>query len=266
MRMSVHPLFVVFITLALFSGFGGIVVTMVLAVLIHEFGHVVMASHFGVRTQKLRLLPFGAQIEIEAKFLGTRERVLILLAGPFANIIVALSCGVLLWLFPMFFGGWESFIIANSIGAVLNLLPIYPLDSGKILYLLFGGKRVRWVRWFIRAFSTFVFAGLFIAGIFVWFSPMVVLMAGAMVFMLNIEFRGSEFTTKFNRSLPRVGKVVEVAVTSDMTLLQVYKLVGSNYTKFVVVDRDGFVFTESELEKWLLDNESNAVLVGFFSS
>jgi len=263
MRLSIHPLFIIFVILAILSGFGGLIFALVFAVVIHEYGHVIMASKFGIRTKKIRLLPFGAQIEIESKFLDTKSRVLILLAGSFANIIVALSCGLLLWLFPEHFLIWESFIIANAIPAIFNLLPIYPLDGGKILHTLFGGKNFTKA---IRVISTIIFGVLFLVGILISFNPMLILMSGVMIFMLNAEFRGSEFTSKFNKPLTQCGKITEVAITSEMSLLEIYKLIEKNYTKFIVVDRQDSTFYEKELEQWLTKFPSNITLVEILES
>ncbi|MCL2755883.1 MAG: site-2 protease family protein [Firmicutes bacterium] len=245
---------------------GGFVFALIFAVLMHESGHAIMAARYGIKTHRLRMLPFGAQIEIEANFLDDKKRAMILLAGPFANIIVALSFGLMLWLFPEFFLVWEVFIIANAVPAIINLLPIYPLDGGKLLYILFKNKK--WVK-IIQVVSTVFFGGLFIFGVVV-FNPTLLLMSGMMIVMLNIEFKQSQLTSKFNKSFNRCGKITEIAVNDNMTIFEVYKLVDvKRYTKFVVIDSGKFFF-ESDVERWLIEYEMDAkvcnVLTGCFGS
>ena len=143
MKLSFHPLFILAIILALWAGLGFFVCAAVVAVLIHEASHAIVANHFGIRAKKLTLLPFGAQVDIDCAFLPRRQQTLILFAGSFGNIIAIIVASSFLWTFPNLFTFFEMFIIANAIPAVLNLLPIPPLDGWKILVSLYGRKPKR---------------------------------------------------------------------------------------------------------------------------
>ena len=143
MKIVFHPLFIVAVVLALWAGLGFFVFAAVVAVLVHEASHAVAANHFGIRAKKLTLLPFGAQVDIDCAFLPRRQQILILLAGSFGNIIAIIIASSFLWIFPNLFTFLEMFIIANAIPALLNLLPVYPLDGWKILMALCGRKNKR---------------------------------------------------------------------------------------------------------------------------
>ncbi|MCL2587751.1 MAG: site-2 protease family protein [Firmicutes bacterium] len=138
MKLSVSPWFLVVGALMWWVGEFPFFLALVVVVLVHEFSHIMVARHFGVRVERLRLLPFGAQIQIDVGFLTQRQRLLILLAGVGGNIVFALSLGLFLWLFPAVFLWIEPLIIANAIVVAMNLLPIWPLDGGKILGLRKG--------------------------------------------------------------------------------------------------------------------------------
>jgi len=234
----------------LIFGLGTFVLALVAAVLIHEFAHVAMAGHFGVKTKKLRLLPFGGVVEIEANFLPPKQKALILLAGPFANIIVILVTGSLLWIAPQFFMVWEILIFANAAPALLNLLPIYPFDGGKILMLI--SKNPRYLR-IIQSISATLFSLLATIGAFVLVNPQLVLFAVMMVVIIGTELEQSEFTHLFCQK--KSGKIIEVQVTSNTTLHNAYKKISrTHFTKFVVSDRNNKYFYENDLEHWMTAN------------
>jgi len=254
--LSIHPLFLVFLLVAFFSGVGGIAVALLFGVIIHELSHAAVAWHFGIKTKRLKLLPFGAAIEIEAAFVPTKEKIIILLAGSFGNIVCALSMGLLLWIAPAWFSLWEILIIANAVPALLNLLPIYPFDGGKILAILGGLKFAK----VIHIFSVIMFGAILVCSVFLWFNVALALLAGTMVIMLTTELKHTRFTTKF-KSSKKHDKVVEVVVKSSIELFEMYKLVDAKYfTKFLVMDDENRAVYENEVEKLLLLCEANTSL------
>jgi stage IV sporulation protein FB len=108
--------------------------TLFTIVLIHEIGHVVAALLVGVTVKSVQLLPFGgvAVIEDHGRLTASRE-IGIALAGPLQNgIMIAMALG----LQHLGYGNQEYltyFIQANAIIALFNLLPVLPLDGGKVL-------------------------------------------------------------------------------------------------------------------------------------
>jgi stage IV sporulation protein FB len=189
MKVILHPLFVVVLVVAFIGGFGWIAAALLFAVLVHEFSHMLVAAWFGVRTDRLRLLPFGAEVSIDCTFLPRDKKILILLGGPIGNIVLAIILSSLLWLFPQAFLVVEVLIIANAVPGILNLLPIYPLDGGKILYLLVGERK--WVMWWSNIF----FCGLFIASCLFFFSVALLLMCAMMVVCINFDLRATSYKT-----------------------------------------------------------------------
>lgn len=103
-------------------------------VLWHELGHLLAALRFGWTVREVKLLPFGGVVEVEeAGTLPVKEEIWVALAGPMQNAILAGVC----WLLGqagMVDGGWaETFIRANMLIATFNLLPVLPLDGGRML-------------------------------------------------------------------------------------------------------------------------------------
>ncbi|WP_195576368.1 M50 family metallopeptidase [Paenibacillus sp. 1001270B_150601_E10] len=136
---SVHPLFVMLLTLSAITGHILELVTLFVIVSIHEMGHVVAAKAFGWSIEEVKLLPFGGVAETKdgAVSPGWQE-CLVALAGPLQNGLM-----IVLALWFRYLGLWSDewtnyFIEANLVIGGFNLLPILPLDGGRMLQASFG--------------------------------------------------------------------------------------------------------------------------------
>ncbi|CAM3823263.1 M50 family metallopeptidase [Mesobacillus zeae] len=110
-------------------------------ILVHELGHAAAASLFSWRVRRISLLPFGGVAEMDEH--GNRslfEESVVVAAGPLQHIWMAAASFTLYsaGLLPEY---WHSqFIDFNLMVLLFNLLPIWPLDGGKLLFLLFSVK------------------------------------------------------------------------------------------------------------------------------
>ena len=103
-----------------------------LACLLHELGHTAAAAACGGHVWRLSLTVVGAELFISYDTPPSYGRdTLIALAGPAAN----LAAGGLFLLFGRYLPG----ILNLGIGA-FNLLPIQPLDGGRVLYGLLADR------------------------------------------------------------------------------------------------------------------------------
>ena len=248
--ISIHPLFILFLFVSLISGLGLFALSLLTAVIIHESSHALIAHHYGVKTKCLKLLPFGAQIEMDIAFMPKNQKILILLAGSFGNIIFALTLGALMWTFPSMFMVWESLILTNASIAILNLLPIYPLDGGKILHTLFGKS----ARKTSQIISTLFFITLLFFSILISFNSSLIIMSVTMLLMINLEFGQSELTSRF-KSHTSNSQIHSVAITSNTTLFATYKLISPRYfTQFIISDKSNKILYENQLEDLLISH------------
>ncbi|MGF7047196.1 stage IV sporulation protein FB [Paenibacillus sp. DS2015] len=108
-------------------------ITLFAIVLIHEMGHMSAAMIFGIRVRSVQLLPFGGVVTIEdgGKMTVWKE-IAIALAGPLQNVIM-----IAIAMFFKEIGSGDSAFLSyviqgNAVIALFNLLPILPLDGGKI--------------------------------------------------------------------------------------------------------------------------------------
>ena len=120
----------------------------ILFAIIHEIGHLIAGTLVGRKVEKMEILPFGSCItfkntveEYNKKVfkgnIGNIKSIIVALAGPCTNIIIASI------LYKLNSSSINIYI--NLLIAFFNLLPIYPLDGGRvikeILHLNWGKKK-----------------------------------------------------------------------------------------------------------------------------
>ena len=102
----------------------------VIAALIHELGHYCAVRLTGGTLHKLKFGMSGAVME--ASDLTRKSELISLLAGPLVGLLPLLTIRI----FP-------TLALCAVMQSLYNLLPIYPLDGGKILHriiLMLGGS------------------------------------------------------------------------------------------------------------------------------
>ena len=117
-----------------------------LALLLHETGHLLTARGLGYRVRSLELWPFGAALSVDLST-GSRGALPVALAGPLCSMAAAAMSLLLLRLLPQTEGVMEPFFCMNLSLAAVNLLPAEPLDGGRALASLLsrplGVRRAR---------------------------------------------------------------------------------------------------------------------------
>ena len=102
-------------------------------IIVHELGHFITAKILKVEVDKIYIYPLGGIskffLPLNASFL---KELLILIAGPLSQVLAALILKISM-------PEYNKLIISYHMGILIfNLLPIYPLDGGKLIHLLFS--------------------------------------------------------------------------------------------------------------------------------
>jgi Zn-dependent protease len=110
-----------------------------LSILLHEFGHALTASHYGVPTQRVTLWGLGGIAQLGGESPTPRAEGWIAAAGPLTSMaIAAVGIGAALGLDAAGVTGVTPGVLfwlglTNAVLAVFNLLPGAPLDGGRIV-------------------------------------------------------------------------------------------------------------------------------------
>ncbi|MDU0329733.1 M50 family metallopeptidase [Paenibacillus sp. 3LSP] len=131
--ISFHPFFVIIMLMSVLTGHFLELLALFTIVFVHEMGHVFAARMYDIKVLSVQMLPFGgvAVMEDSGNLTAGRE-IVIALAGPLQNLML-ISASLLLHAIGIWDGPFLSYFIqSNLLIALFNLLPILPLDGGKI--------------------------------------------------------------------------------------------------------------------------------------
>lgn len=109
------------------------------SIVFHEFCHSLVARHYGLNIRGITLFIFGGIAEMEKEPATPKSEFLIAIAGPLASFLLAFVFYQVHLLATA--NEWSVFIIGvtyylaylNTILAIFNLVPAFPLDGGRML-------------------------------------------------------------------------------------------------------------------------------------
>lgn len=105
----------------------------VTSVLLHELAHAFVAKRLGYKMSEIKLMPYGAMLVGDMSDASLKEEIIIASAGPFASILMALLTTALWWIEPTTYVYTQSFAQINFCLAIINLIPVFPLDGGRVM-------------------------------------------------------------------------------------------------------------------------------------
>ena len=248
MRIRVSPLMLLMAVYFVAAGMAYEFVCTLAAVLLHECAHAKVAKHFGYELNVIKLMPYGAALcgDVGMK---PKHEAFVAAAGPALNIALALVFAALWWLLPASYMFTRAFCLCNMYIGVFNLLPVYPLDGGRVLFALLSSRikrgRAFKIMRIISAVTGVATLALFVLSVF--YSPNICLLSVGifMLFSAFIPDRRAQYTALFELSARRdkLKKPTELAVYAVSEHAPLSELVTclnpERYTEFAVMS-DGF--------------------------
>ncbi len=155
--IRIHPTFFLIAALIGYANAHSLVGTLVwiaiifVSVLVHEFGHALTASFFGLNPQ-IELVALGGLTTHEGGKLPYWKQFLIVFNGPLFGFFLFVLATLVLFIPAVaaskFVGILQQVRFVNLFWTVLNLLPVLPLDGGQLLRIvlerLFGVQGFRY--------------------------------------------------------------------------------------------------------------------------
>ncbi len=249
------------------SGLYGVVFVMALfgCVVLHELGHALTARRYGIQTRDITLLPIGGIARLERMPREPGQELLVALAGPAVNVVIAGLLFFALWVFGANTGGhpellagtfWGQLMITNIILALFNLVPAFPMDGGRILRALLARKLDYALATTLAArVGQVVAVGFAFLGLYL--SPLLLLVAVFVFFGAEAEAQSVRIT-----DLMKGSKVQEAMITRFRSLsahdslnVAVSELLTGTQQDFPVVEGDDVVgvLARNDLVKALVE-------------
>lgn len=138
MRVKIHPSFFLYLLCIAFISSLYDCLSLLIAFLIHELSHCIAAKLTGEQLSTFEITPCGGVLTYKPGTIPSKgmKGILVHSAGPVGNWLVLLTSGIPVFsqmLPPEFM---RSLLLANISLMLLNLLPVFPLDGGHIVFCL----------------------------------------------------------------------------------------------------------------------------------
>jgi stage IV sporulation protein FB len=271
--LSINILTIPIYIIAIISSFAAQFFITVGFIIAHELGHIAAAFISGARIYCFRILPVGVSASIEDYSCKKINKIFIYSAGPSVNIIFAVVFFIL-YAFQVIPIEFTVGVYINIWLAFFNLLPIMPLDGGKIAMevlsdysgLFKANKRMNKIT--IVLSVIIIFSGLIvfkatlynfsfvIIGIYILLSNTESRKETALMNIKNLLFRRSRILKQ------RIYPIREIAVMKDVKLSEVVKAM-DYANKFHIINvldenlRIVKVFSEQEILDAIIINNIN---------
>jgi Zn-dependent protease len=143
---------------------GLLILSLFACVVMHEFGHALAARRYGVRTRDIILSPIGGVARLDRIPEKPAQELVVALAGPAVNVLIALVLGLIAWLtLPQrltiqgetetaifWIGNYVPLLFWMNLWLVLfNMIPAFPMDGGRVLRALLAMRfgRLKATHW-----------------------------------------------------------------------------------------------------------------------
>ncbi|WP_261304836.1 M50 family metallopeptidase [Paenibacillus andongensis] len=269
-----HPLFTLIMIGSAITGYFLEAVTLFGIVLVHELGHLAAASGFGWRVREVQLLPFGGVLIVdELGTAPTREELIVSLAGPLQHVWMILIALLMKWVDVGASSWWDYFIEANIMIGLFNLIPVMPLDGGKVMqsllgYLLSYHNTILYTTWISMILSLAIIA-IAIIQLISGHLPLNILVIGIFLLVSNwyayrqLPYHFFRFLmgrgTRMSRLLSRGTLAQPIIITRHRTMAETLKLfMREKYHLIYIVGETGriqAVLPEQQLVSGYLDGK-----------
>lgn len=223
-----------------------------ITVLLHELGHALAAKNYNIKTKDITLLPIGGLARLEKIPEKPLEELIVALAGPLVNVILAFITGIFIsipsnaeQLTAELSNGvgannfFLNFFLVNFWLAIFNLIPAFPMDGGRVLRALLSFKLQRHVATRISARIGQLIALVFI--LLGFFSSPFLIFIGVFVIMgaqIEADYTESKFMLKGFKVKDILMKDYQSIDANEKIKKAVELLLNSQNKNFLITEND----------------------------
>jgi Zn-dependent protease len=113
-----------------------LVIAIFVSVLIHEMAHAYVADRRGWRVFGIKVDLFTGSAAVDTN-IPEKDAIPVVAAGPLSNLLLAVLCipfySFLVNINPIIDGFMNDLFVINIFMFIFNILPIYPMDGGRLL-------------------------------------------------------------------------------------------------------------------------------------
>jgi stage IV sporulation protein FB len=173
----------------------GLLGAVIVCVVLHELGHALVARRYGIRPLAITLYPFGGVARFEDRPTSPGVDLRVAAAGPAVNLALSVAllaaagdraldpAGGGLLVAGVAILGWANLLIAG-----FNLLPVFPLDGGRMLRAVLQ-TRIGWARATVWTASAGQVAAFVLVWVGVFQEPWLILAGLVILPAANSELR-----------------------------------------------------------------------------
>lgn len=257
--IKLSPLFIIVAFVLIYFGWLEQFVIYFIVLVLHEYAHYFVAKKLGYVLNKVVFMPYGAGLGGNNQIINPKHEILIALAGPLLNLILCVVCVSLWWLFPLTYSYTELFVFSNLALAIFNLIPVFPLDGGRVLVCVFLNKLKRVLAYKIMKITgfifSFIFGVLFVVSVFyginlTFFFICVFLFTSCFGNDANIYYERT-YVENFSKKVSKPMLVKSYVINKNTPIYKMIKHINSsNFTLFYLIDDNNKIIkvvTESEI-------------------
>ena len=246
-KIRLGPSFLLILIVGFLSGQVVLILNYLLALTFHELAHLWVAVKNGYSLKLIKLDLFGLSIDLN-EVVDDKYSFKINIAGPVFNLLLCVVCMAFYWLVPISFYYLNTFCFCNLILAVFNLLPVYPLDGGKIFRGIIKSDKAYKILDIVIRYSL---ASLLICAFIVscFNVPNIMLLIIAIFFILSKGKKTPTMSIFKYRHNKHFDKVVILKVEETETLFNLIKQIKSHhYTIFYVPKLNKYFYEDKIIE------------------
>lgn len=196
-KINISNITYIFLLFSMLAGYFEYMFLLLFFIIIHELGHLIIASILNFKIDKIIIYPFGGLTKFN-NLINTEinKELLVAISGPVIQILLFLF---LLYLYNIDYindNVFEKIKLINYSLLYFNLLPIIPLDGSKILSLTFQ-------KFFSFRLSskTIVIISIVIIILILILNKEILIIVLSLLLMKNIYFEIKENSYKYNKFL-----------------------------------------------------------------